>query len=298
MLVSTQTEYLAEKFSQECAIRMLADAGYEAFDLSLFSMINDEDPLNGDDYRAKAEQLRKTADACGIVCNQAHAPFPSSQADETFNKKMFSRIVRAMEIASILGAKHIVVHPVQHLYYPENVRALRDMNRAFYRALEPYCEAFGIQVALENMFQGDPRRHVLIESTCNSPDEFCDYVDALPAEHFTACLDIGHCGLVGQDAANFIRALGHDRLCALHVHDNDYHHDLHTLPLMGALDWDVITTALADIRYTGDITLEADGFLTRLPEGALSGAVHLMCTVAKHLRDEVVRKMSAKALQG
>jgi sugar phosphate isomerase/epimerase len=148
------------------------------------------------------------------------------------------------------------------------------------------------------MFQGDPRRHVLIESTCNSPDEFCDYVDALPAEHFTACLDIGHCGLVGQDAANFIRALGHDRLCALHVHDNDYHHDLHTLPLMGALDWDVITTALADIRYTGDITLEADGFLTRLPEGALPEATRFMCTVAKHLRDEVVRKMSEKALQG
>jgi sugar phosphate isomerase/epimerase len=277
---------------------MLAEAGYEAFDLSLFSMIDDNDPFHVDDYRAKAECLRATADACGIVCNQAHAPFPSSKSDETFNKKMFSRIVRAMEIASIVGAKHIIVHPVQHLYYPENVRVLRDMNSAFYSALEPYCKKFDIKVALENMFQGDPRRHVLIESTCNSPDEFCDYLDVLPTAHFIACLDIGHCGLVGQNAANFIRALGHDRLGALHVHDNDHHHDLHTLPFMGALDWDAITTALADIHYTGDITLEADGFLTRLPKEALPEALHLMCTVAKHLRDEVVRKMNEKALPG
>jgi sugar phosphate isomerase/epimerase len=60
---------------------------------------------------------------------------------------------------------------------------------------------------------------------------------------------------------------------------------------MGALNWDSITTALADIRYAGDITLEADRFMTSLPEHALPEAAHLMCTVAKHLRDEVLRKM-------
>ena len=291
MLVSTQTEHLAAKFSQETAIRMLADAGYEAFDLSLFSMLNDDDPFNSDEYLALARHLRAVAEECGIVCNQAHAPFPSSKGNQAFNETIFARIVRAMEIAATLGAGIIVVHPVQHLYYPEHVQELKEMNHTFYTALAPYAEKFGIRVALENMFQGDPRRHVLIESTCNSPDEFCAYLDALPNEQFTACLDIGHCGLVGQDAANFIRALGHDRLGALHVHDNDHHHDLHTMPFMGALNWDSITTALADIRYAGDITLEADRFMTSLPEHALPEAAHLMCTVAKHLRDEVLRKM-------
>lgn len=294
MLVSTQTDHLSRLYSHEQAIRMLAKAGYEAFDLSLFCMLNDNDPLNTDDHLSIANHLRTVAEECNILCNQAHAPFPSSKADQAFNQSIFRRIVRAMEIASILGAKQIVVHPVQHLYYPENAARLQQMNLEFYTALIPYCQKFGIKVALENMFQMDPRRKVLIESTCNSPDEFCAYMDALPREYFTACLDIGHCALVGQDAANMIRALGHDRLGALHVHDNDFHHDSHTLPFMGVLDWNAITTALADIRYQGDITLEADNFMGRLPEATLAEATHLMCTVAKHLRDDVCRKIQQK----
>ena len=293
MLVSTQTDLLANKYSQEQAIRMLAAAGYEAFDLSLFSKQREDDPFNSDDYLTVARHLRAVADECGICCNQAHAPFPSSKADQTYNEITFARITRAMEIAALLGAKQIIVHPVQHLYYPENARTLQQMNLEFYKALIPYCEKFGIKVALENMFQGDPRRKVLIESTCNSPEEFCAYLDALPTEYFTACLDIGHCGLVGQDAANFIRALGHDRLGALHVHDNDFHHDKHTLPFMGELNWDAVTTALVDIRYRGDMTLEADNFFSRLPEHMLPEAATFMCHVAKHLRDEVQRKTNA-----
>lgn len=285
MLVSTQTDYFAHRYSQEYAIRMLAEAGYEAYDISLFSMA-------AEDHVTYAKQLRAIADECGIVCNQAHAPFPSSKADQPFNEARFGEIVRAMEIASILGAKQIIVHPVQHLYYPENAATLKEMNYTFYKALQPYCEKFGIKVALENMFQRDPRRSVIITSTCNEPDEFCAYLDALPAEHFTACLDIGHCGLVGQDAANFIRKLGHDRLGALHVHDNDHHRDAHTLPFMGAINWDAITSALADIRYQGDMTLEADNFLSRIPEQLIPQALRMMCSVAKHLRDEVLRKIS------
>ena len=38
MLVSTQTEHLAAKFSHETAIRMLAEAGFEALDRSFFNI--------------------------------------------------------------------------------------------------------------------------------------------------------------------------------------------------------------------------------------------------------------------
>ena len=290
MIVSTQTDILSQRFSQEEAIRILAQAGYDAFDISLFS----PELYASDDYVSKARHLRAVADECGIPCNQAHAPFPSSKPDEEFNKAAFANITRAIEIASILGAKQIIVHPVQHLYYLENAATLNQMNYTFYKALQPYCEKFGIKVALENMFQRDPRRSVIITSTCNEPDEFCAYLDALPAEHFTACLDIGHCGLVGQDAANFIRKLGHDRLGALHVHDNDHHRDAHTLPFMGALDWNAITDALADIRYKGEFTLESDNFMKHLPRELLPQACAMMCSVARYLASEVERKMAEK----
>ena len=295
MIISTQTDVLAQRFSQEEAIRILAKAGYDAYDISLFSMLRDDDVFNSDSYLDYTLKLKAIAQECGIVCNQAHAPFPSSKGDDVYNATIFPRIVRAMEIAATLGAKQIIVHPVQHLYYLENAATLKQMNHIFYTKLQPYCERFGIKVALENMFQGDPRRHVIVTSTCNEPDEFCQYLDALPCEHFTACLDIGHCGLVGQDAANFIRKLGHDRLGALHVHDNDFHRDAHTLPFMGAHDWNAITDALADIRYKGEFTLEADNFLSRLPRELLPQACAMMCSVARYLAGEIERKMALQS---
>jgi sugar phosphate isomerase/epimerase len=293
MIISTQTDVLSQRFSQEDAIRIIAKAGYDAYDISLFSMLRDDDIFNSDAYLDYTHKLKAIADECGIICNQAHAPFPSSKADDSYNQTIFHRIVRSMEIAAVLGAKQIIVHPVQHLYYPENAAELQQMNLRFYTALIPYCEKFGIKVALENMFQRDPRRGVLITSTCNEPGEFSAYLDALPSEHFTACLDIGHCGLIGQDPANFIRKLGHDRLGALHVHDNDFHRDAHTMPLMGALDWNAITDALADIRYKGEFTLEADNFLAKFPRELLPDAVALMAKTARYLATQIEEKMQA-----
>ncbi len=293
MIISTQTDVLSRRFSQEEAIRILANAGFDAYDISLFSMLRDDDIFNSDHYLEYTQRLRAVAEDCGIVCNQAHAPFPSSKNDDAYNTTTFSRIVRSMEIAATLGAKQIIVHPVQHLYYLENAATLKEMNHTFYTALQPYCEKFGIRVALENMFQGDPNRKIIVSSTCNEPDEFCAYLDALPAEHFTACLDIGHCGLVGQNAAGFIRRLGHDRLGALHVHDNDFHRDAHTLPFMGALDWNAITDALAEIRYKGEFTLEADNFFARIPNELLPQAVSLMYTTARYLANQVEDKINA-----
>ena len=83
MMVSTQTDYLASRFGDAQAIRMLADAGFDAFDLSLFRMMHDPNyEMNGHEYREKAAYLRRVADECGILCNQAHAPFHSSTCDE------------------------------------------------------------------------------------------------------------------------------------------------------------------------------------------------------------------------
>ncbi|MBQ7337293.1 MAG: sugar phosphate isomerase/epimerase [Clostridia bacterium] len=293
MIISTQTDILAQRFSQEEAIRILAGAGYDAYDISLFSMLRDDDIFNSDAYLDYTKMLKSVADECGIVCNQAHAPFPSSKNDDAYNAVIFPRIVRSMEIAATLGAKQIIVHPVHHLHYPEHVQTLREMNHRFYTALQPYCEKFGIRVALENMFRGDPHRNVIINSACSTPEEFCEYLDALPAEHFTACLDIGHCGLVGQTAAHFIRRLGHNRLGALHVHDNDYNRDMHTMPFMGALDWNAITDALAEIRYKGEFTLEADNFLAKLPNELLPQACALMCQTARYLANQVEEKINA-----
>ena len=75
-----------------------------------------------------------------------------------------------------------------------------------------------------------------------------------------ACLDIGHVGLPVRDdeSWDFIRALGHDRLQALHGHYNDYRVDKHALPYLGRIDWNKVTKALGEIDYQGDFTYEVN----------------------------------------
>ena len=283
MLVSTLTSDLAQRYGTEKAIRIIAEAGFDAFDLSLFPMIHNDPSyeMNQPNYRETAQHLRRVADECGIVCNQSHAPFHSSTADPEETAAIFRKIVRAMEIASILGAKIIIVHPKQHLLYKGNEETLKQMNLEFYRDLIPYAQKFNIKVAVENMWQFYEDR--INYSTCAKPEEFVSYLDEINSEWIVGCLDVGHTAIVNEDLPNMIHALGSKRLQALHVHDTDFVSDQHTLPFMSKMDFEAICAALADIGYEGDITLEADSFLNNVPDGLIPAAVKFMCETTRYL---------------
>lgn len=285
MLCSTHSHLLSYQVGEEGAIRILAEAGFEAFDLSMFSQVNDPaHPFGGDAYREAALNLRRVADEIGIVCNQAHAPFPSSTGDQEEDEKIFHSIVRAMEIAALVGAKVIVVHPKKHLPYPEQAEELKALNVTFYRRLVPYCERFGIKVAMENMFRTVPNEVRKQPSTCSTPEEFCAYIDEIGSPWIVACLDIGHAAVLGKDPVDFIRALGPDRLQALHVQDNDGVGDDHTLPFFGSIDYLAVMDALREIGYRGDLTLEAENFLKPVPQELRPAAEAFMYRTADFLR--------------
>ena len=143
-----------------------------------------------------------------------------------------------------------------------------------------------MKIGVENMFQSDPLRKYIVADTCSTAEEFVRYIDELNSEHITACLDIGHVALPLTDAtaADVIRALGHHRLGALHVHDNDYTRDLHILPYLGKLNWAEICAALGEIDYQGDFTYEVNGQLfLGCDEEFVPLGVGFMGTVGKHL---------------
>ncbi len=288
MLLSTTTEFSARKISEKDAIELIAKAGFSAYDISLFELTrNDEYHFNRDDYVKSAKELRVFADSLGIVCNQSHAPFPSSVGDEVKDKEIYEKIIRAMEIASILGAKIIVVHPKQHLNYAEHPEELFEMNVEFYRSLVPYCEKFGIKVAVENMWQCNNGNNVPSDSTCSRAWEFCKYLDAIDSEWIVGCLDIGHVSLMKADIPEFIRKMGNKRLQALHIHDTDFKSDKHTLPFMEKIDYIAVCKALAEIDYKGDFTYEADAFYRGKPVELYPATAKYMCEVGKYLVGEI-----------
>ncbi len=290
MILSTNTNILAEKFGHKKTIEMIADAGFDAYDMSFFGYHNvDENPFYGKGYIEYAKDLRAFADAKGVKCNQAHAPFGSSFGDPQQDADRFDLIVRAMECASILGASDIVVHPCQHLPYAVkgNPEILKSMNMDFYKRLLPYAEKFDIRIACENMWQTDSRFGKIVHSTCASPAEFVDYLDSIASPYLIACLDVGHAALVDEKLDDMIYALGHDRLKALHVHDVDGRSDLHTLPYLSKIDWNTVLGALKGINYDGDFTFEAANFLTGMPDALLPAALRFMCETGRVMIDQI-----------
>lgn len=295
MLLSTQTDVLARTFGHEEALRMLKRVGYDACDLSFFEMVTGEGPWLKDDWKEKAYALRAVADEIGLKVDQAHAPFPSSKGAEPFDTEVRARIIRSMEVASILGVENIIVHPMQHLEFRTHKQELFDMNMDFYRSLIPECERLNIHVCAENMWQHDKRRGYIVDSTCSQPDEFVQYIDTIDSPWIRACLDIGHTALVGLEPEEAIYALGHDRLKALHVHDVDYLKDCHTMPYMEKIHWDKVTKALADIDYDGVFTFEADNFLVHMPDEVKEDGARLMVSVGRYLIGEIEKAKEENA---
>ena len=285
MLLSNTIEILNDHFGDAGAIKLLAECGFDAYDMSFITMDTcPEHPLNGENYIEYLKNLRKVADEAGIVCNQAHAPFHSSYGEKEKDDMRYRQIIRSIEGAAILGAKIIVVHPKQHLKYWESAEELREINLEFYKSLIPYCEKYNIKVAVENMWQY--KDGGIVDSTCSRAAEFCDYVDMLDSKWIVACVDIGHVVLTGETLTNMFHSLG-NRVQCLHVHDNDLIHDNHCLPFVMNVDFKEMVQALKDIEYKGDFTFEAASFCTKMPKELLPSALRFMHDTGRVLMKQI-----------
>ena len=289
MRLSTTNIALAKRLSFKDSIRILKEAGFDAYDMSLCCLYDDPDNcvFCKDDYLETAKELRRYADELGIVCNQAHAPFEWRMFDAQREKRLDEAILRSIEIASVLGAEIIVVHPKQYMVYSEHAEELFDINMHYYKSLIPYAEKYNIKIALENMYQSNNGAHTPTDSTCSRAWEFCKYLDTINSEWIVGCLDIGHASLMAADIPEFIKTLGNKRLKALHIHDTDFVHDCHTLPFMHNIDYIAVANALGEIGYECDFTFEADAFYKGKPAGLYEATAKYMCEVGRFLISEI-----------
>lgn len=281
MLLSTSTGYLKKKLSFEEIFKALKEAGFDAYDFSASGQSRTPDsPLMRDDYLDFARQLKQQAEDAGLICNQAHATFPPEKyGDEEYNSNTFQRIIREMEVAAYLGAKAIVVHAVKPL--PKEVDAWAE-NLRFYRSLLPYCEKFNIKVAVENLFEYDEKRERRKPCFIGTSEKLAKFVDELDSDWFTVCLDVGHAAINVEDPEDAIRTLG-KRISTVHIHDNDFVFDRHTIPYLGKTDWDAVCQAFKDIGYDGEFTLETVVYEGSFPAELIPAALQFEATIARHL---------------
>ena len=285
--------YLSKLFPLDEVCRMTKAAGFDAVDYSLEFMKERDHMFSGVDYIEVAKQVRRTVEANGLAVTQTHAPFSFAKfADpEEYREFIYPSIVRSIEISGALGADMVVVHPLHHMRYEGHEEEIFELNMAYYRSLIPVAEKSGVKICVENMFQRDARRGILSHDTCSTVAEFIRYVDTLDSEWITACLDVGHVGLPYQrdEAWDFIRLLGHDRLGALHIHDNNYKNDDHALPFMGKINWAEVTRALGEIDYKGDFTYEVRmaSLMNAEDPALLNTALEYAGRIGKYLVEQV-----------
>ena len=279
MKISTQTSSAAKLVGEEKTIELIAKAGFDAWDFSMFDMckydwgkkilLENSHPLAGDNYLAFARKLKQVGLDNGIVCNQSHAPFPTACAAIRAYYK------RAIECTAEVGGEICVIHP-------DNNKSAEE-NAEMYLELLPFAKDCGVKIATENMWNWDDEKDQSSFATCATGEDFAKHIDVINDDFFVACLDIGHAEMrgSGDGAANMIYALG-NRLQALHIHDNDKWHDSHQIPLSMNIDFVPIVKALKDIGYSGYFTLEADYYLNPFTsDNVFEGLQNLSASVRK-----------------
>ena len=278
MKLSVELYTLAQRFGDFKAVEIAKEAGFDAMDYSYYYDKECDDVL-GDGYKEYAKKLREHLDEVGILCNQAHAPFTFKYGmEKNISEQKYLWMVHALESASILGATNIVVHAVN---VPEGVN-FEEYNVQYYKSFIPYCEKFGIHIAVENLFNRDTKRK-RITGKLGSPAELNSIVEKINSPWVVACVDIGHAALTGYEPEDFIKGVNPNILKALHVQDNDYIDDRHILPYTGELNWEAIMSSLKKADYDGDLTFEIIKYLDRFPDELFSEVLKFSALVGKNL---------------
>ena len=260
MKTSTEIGSISKIVGERKAVEYVAKAGFDAWDLSMFSMVRydwernavipfNDHPLAGENAIAFVKELRRIGEDNGIRCNQSHAPFP------TRCKAIRDTYKKALELTAVAGGEICVIHPDNDLS--------AQANAEMYAELLPFAKDCGVKIAAENMWNWDDSKGHAVAAACSSHDDFLKHILAVNDENFVACLDIGHAEMrgLGTSAPLMIRTLG-SHLQALHIHDNDRLHDSHQIPFSMDIDFKAIVDALKDIGYGGYFTLEADRYLS------------------------------------
>ncbi len=283
MKISTEIYGTAKITGARKAVELCGKAGFDAWDFSMFDMhklVNLPLPCKHQMvsryYLNLAEELKKIGLDNGIVCNQSHAPFPVK------SPAVRSVLKLAIECTAAAGGNICIIHPDNNKTAEENAE--------LYFELLPFAKECGVKIATENMWNWDVLKNQSSFAACATGEDFRRHIDAVNDEFFVACLDLGHAEMrgSGDGAVNMIKALG-PHLQALHIHDNDRHHDNHQIPFSMNIDFIPIVKALKEIDYQGYFTLEADAFMKAYNKSnALQGVIKLKES-ARKLADEFER---------
>lgn len=193
----------------------------DSFDFLSHQDLHPEFYFSGDDvdviekdlimsFRAEVEERK--------FQSTVHAPFFDLNVgarDSQIRQVSFERLFWAVEVASVLKASVVVVHPG---YGPWILGHKFDawLSRAgkYLIKLCDHAASLGIKIAFENIYDA-------------APDDLAGLLALVDHDNAGICLDIGHFNVFSKKPLEeWLQVLG-ERILELHLHDNDGSADQH-----------------------------------------------------------------------
>ena len=222
-------------------LRRLRTASFTHLDLAFDYCVQKPDyPFMTDKYERWATDLKKSADALGLVFTHGHAPFSADRRGAIVEK--------TLRCAAVLGIQYLVVHPLYKNRDGENYtrEEFLSVNRDAYLPLVEEAKKHGIIILTENLLWGESIKFSAIS----------ELVERVDSPFFGWCYDTGH-GHCQGEALDELLSCPRVPL-SLHIHDNNGNRrDEHLIPGDGTLDFEKCFTLLKKIGYAGEFVLEA-----------------------------------------
>jgi sugar phosphate isomerase/epimerase len=239
---------------------MVAEAGFEH--VELFALKSHFDYGSPAAAAELAGWLRETR----LALHSVHAPIADTLVSGVWGRpwsiaagdarrraEAVREVVSALELASVIPFRHLVLH----VGVPEDRAAPDDNQRdAARRALEEIEEraaALAVALAIE-----------VIPNALSTPEALVRLIDGdLDNGRAGACLDFGHAHLMGGtvDAVETLSGF----VQTTHVHDNDGRADDHLMPFDGSIDWEATLLSLQKVGYDEALIFELRASATPRP---------------------------------
>ena len=276
-----------EKMSTEETFALLERVGFDAIDYPLYGEEKGLEFAFGDKTSERAKAIRSAAEDHGVVIGQTHAPYGYREEHKGDVAAILDMYRRAAEATALLGAKHMVVHPLK---FNDCIRDYRreecfDLNIEIFQRLTPILKETGVTALLENMFvteHGDGWFR-LLPTIYSSGEELRRAADIL-GDSYGVCWDSGHAFITKEDILGTLRTIG-GRLMALHLHDNTGDRDDHLPPHFGKMPMDEVVSGLKEIGYAGNLNFEVR--FTAVPTEMLEAAMRYVYAVGAAFRRRI-----------
>ncbi len=256
-MFSITTDYRFDLGNPQPALRAIAEAG--------FTHIHWCHHWNTDFvyHAAEIEQIGRWLKEYGLQLADVHG----SEGKEKFwySPLEYARLAgielvkNRIDFAAQLGGDAIVMHAYPPTQAPElapfNAMVWDQLCRSL-DELQPYALDRGIRIALENLidFVGVETGAVAVTAAADNFDLIDKVYAHYPPEYIGFCYDSGH-AILGYSRMERIAPLM-ERLCVLHLHDNNGLDDQHLLPFAGVVEWERVAAYIAQSPYTKPLSYE------------------------------------------